>query len=143
MLFFCSGDDQVTKKHLQKHYLNVNGKAFCIAQLQDYDKNTLVHNHTIPPNHGKFLIKTVFARRAANWDGYDPHIHCPGSYVIWAHKNTSVYKDVTTPANSSSTATPCQQSDAKNRTEITDGTPTTQSCNSQTSNSNFAKKKKA
>ena len=134
MLFFCSGDDQVTKKHLQKHYLNVNGKAFCIAQLQDYDKNTLVHNHTIPPNHGKFLIKTVFARRAANWDGYDPDIHCPGSYVIWAHKNTSVFKDVTTPANSSSTATPCQQSDAKNRTEITDGTPTTQSCNSQTSN---------
>ena len=75
----------------QKYYLRVNDKNFCIAQLQTHEENTVVHNHKIPEGHGKFLIISVFARRALSWDNYDPDIHCPGSYVIWDMMKTKIH----------------------------------------------------
>ena len=46
-----SNEDHAEKKQSQKYYLNIGKKAFCIAELQGYDENTLAHNHSIPSNH--------------------------------------------------------------------------------------------
>ena len=46
-----SNEDHAEKKQLQKDYLNIGKKAFCIAELQGHDENALVHNHSIPSNH--------------------------------------------------------------------------------------------
>ena len=42
----------------------------------------------IPERYRKFLITTIFARRALAWPHYDADVHCCGSYVIWKLSET-------------------------------------------------------
>ena len=57
-------------------HINTSGKAFSIAEFREYDEETLVHNQIIPEGystwheiiHAKFLLISIFAARALNWD---------------------------------------------------------------------------
>ena len=63
-------------KQKRSSHINTSGKAFSIAEFREYDEETLVHNQIIPEGystwheiiHAKFLLISIFAASALNWD---------------------------------------------------------------------------
>ena len=60
--------------------------------LIPHKEGDLLHNRVIPHGHGKFLLKTVFIRRALAWNNFDQDIHCEGAYLSWNMKDLQKYK---------------------------------------------------
>ena len=69
-------------KWKRRSHRNTTKKAFSIAKLRENDENILVHKQNISKGYAKFLVISLFATRALNWDWYDPDIHYPGIYII-------------------------------------------------------------
>lgn len=44
------------------------------GKLVEHGANDLLHDRSIPPGHGKFLIKSVFLNKAMNWVDYNEDI---------------------------------------------------------------------
>ena len=74
-------------KQKRSSHRNTSGKVFW-----EHDENTLAHNQSIPEGYAKFLITSIFATRALNWNCYNTDIHCPGIYIIWDLQNINLYQ---------------------------------------------------
>ena len=83
-LFNCDllpsgGLNQTTWSGMPKFYLTIQQQSVFVGTRCAIDDQTLAYHKKVPDCHVKFLITTVFARRANNWTGYDPDKHSPGS----------------------------------------------------------------
>ena len=92
ILYVCVFLFSFQDSSMEKFYLKIDGQNVCTVTFITDNPNTIVHKKPSEDGREKFLLNTIFASCALNWDSYDADIHCPVSYFSENIKGTRKFQ---------------------------------------------------